>query len=180
MANNYGVVRTDSVKATKNGGIKSGRFYVSTTPTAIENGNLVKLDSILSASTNREVWKVLAAGAVTTPNCYVVCTPEIIYDEALKSTGALKEFRNEAGENITLMPLEVGDNISISDACINVINDDDDLPAVGSYVTPSASGTKWQEVASIASNEKFYGKIIARELYKKDSYLNLIEMISVR
>jgi hypothetical protein len=178
MANNYAVVRTDNVKATKTGAIKSGRFFVSTTATAIENANLVKLDSLITG--NRELWKVVAPGGVTAGNLYVVATPEIVYDETLKSSGALKEFRNEAGENITLLALEVGDTLSISDAAINVINDDDDLPAVGSYVTPSASGTKWQEVSSIASNEVFYGKIIARELYKKDTYLNVVEMISVR
>lgn len=176
----YGVVRTDSVKATKNGGIKSGRYYVTTTPTQIENGNLVKLDSLLSASTNREIWKAVAPGGVTTANCYLVTSPELIYSEELKSTGALDQFINVAGANSTLMPLEVGDEISISDACITVINDDDDLPAVGSFVTPSASGTKWTEVASIVANEVFYGKIIARELYRNGKYINVVEMLSVR
>jgi hypothetical protein len=178
MANNYGVFRSDNIKATKNGGIKSGRFYVSTTATAIENGNIVKLDSLITGE--RELWKVVAGGGVTTPNMYIVGTPEVIYDETLKSSGALNQFRNEAGENITLIPLEVGDEFSISDACITPINDDDDIPAVGSYVSVAASGTKWVELASIAQNEVFYGKIIRRELYKKDTYLNVIEMISVR
>lgn len=178
MANNYGVVRTDNLKCTKDGNIKSGRFYVLTVATAIENGNLVKLDSLISGQ--RELWKVVAPGGVTTANCYLVATPEVIYDEQLKSSGALKEFRNEAGENITLLGVEVGDNLGISDACITPINDADDLPAVGSYVTPSATGTKWTEVATIVASEVFYGKIIARELYKKDTYLNVVEMISVR
>ena len=178
MANDYAVVRLDSVKATKNGGIKSGRYFVSTTATACENANLVKLDSLITGQ--RELWKVVAPAAVTAGNLYVVATPEIIYDETLKSSGALNQFRNEAGTNITLIPLEVGDNISISDTAITPINDDDDVVAVGSYVTPSVSGTKWTEVSSIASNEVFYGKVIARELYKKDKYLNVIEMLSVR
>ena len=174
----YGVVRTDLVKATKNGGIKSGRYYVSTTLTTVENGNLVKLDSLISGQ--RDLWKVLAPGGVTTANCYLVASPEVIYYETLKSTGALDQFTNVAGANITLIPLEVGDNISISNEAITVINDDDDIPAVGSFVTPSASGTKWTEVASIASNEVFYGKIIARELYRDGKYLNVVEMLSVR
>lgn len=176
----YGTVRTDSVKATKNGGIKSGRYYVSTTATQIENGNLVKLDSLLSASTNREIWKVVAPGGVTTANCYIVTSPELVYSEELKSTGALDQFVNVAGANITLMPLEVGDTFSISDECISAINDTDDIVAVGSFVTPSASGTKWTEVASIAASEVFYGKVIARELYRDGKYLNVVEMISVR
>jgi hypothetical protein len=176
----YGVVRTDNVKATKDGNIKSGRYYVTTTATAIDNGNIVKLDSLLSASTNREIWKVVAAGAVTTPNCYLVGTPEVIYSEETKASGALDQFVNPAGANITLIGLEVGDTFAISDECITPINDDDDLPAVGSYVAPGATGTKFVEVASIAQSEVFYGKIIARELYKKDTYLNVVEMISVR
>lgn len=171
----YGVFRSDAIKG-KN--IKSGRFYVTTTATAIENGNLVKLDSLITG--NRELWKVVAPGGVTTANCYIVATPEIIYDETTKAGGALSAFRNAAGANITLLGVEVGDEFSISDDCITPINDDDDIPAVGSYVTPSASGTKWTEVSSISSNEKFYGKIVARELYKSGAYLNVIEMMNVR
>ena len=172
----YGVVRTDAIKATKSGNIKSGRFYVTDTPTAIENGNIVKLDSLISG--NRELWKVVAAGDITAKNLYLVATPEVIYDETLKSSGALDQFRNEAGENITLIPLEVGDTFAISDDCITPI---DDVPAVGSAVTPSAAGTKWTELAYDSLNtEVFYGKIIARELYKEGKYLNVIEMQSVR
>lgn len=176
---NYGVVRTDAVKATKAGNIKSGRFYNGDTATAIENGNIVKLDSLIAGQ--RDLWKVVAPGGITAGNLYLVATPELIYDETLKSSGALNQFRNEAGANITLVPLEVGDTFSISDACITPINDDDDVPAVGSYVTPSASGTKWTEIAAASLNtEVFRGKIVARELFKKDVYLNVIEMEKVR
>ena len=174
----YGVVRTDAIKATKSGNIKSGRFYVTDTPTAIENGNIVKLDSLISG--NRELWKVVAAGDITAKNLYLVATPEVIYDETLKSSGALDQFRNEAGENITLIPLEVGDTFAISDDCITPINDDDDIPEVGNLVEVSATGTKWLETATLTSTVVFYGKIIARELYKEGKYLNVIEMQSVR
>lgn len=175
----YGVVRTDAIKATKSGNIKSGRFYETNTPKAIENGNIVKLDSLISG--NRELWKVVAPDGITAKNLYLVATPEVIYDETLKSSGALDQFRNEAGENITLIPLEVGDTFAISDDCITPIDDDDDVPAVGSAVTPSTAGTKWTELAYGSLNtEVFYGKIIARELYKEGKYLNVIEMQSVR
>lgn len=174
----YGVVRTDAIKATKSGNIKSGRFYETNTPKAIENGNIVKLDSLISG--NRELWKVVAAGDITAKNLYLVATPEVIYDETLKSSGALDQFRNEAGENITLIPLEVGDTFAISDDCITPINDDDDIPEVGNLVEVSATGTKWLETATLTSTVVFYGKIIARELYKEGKYLNVIEMQSVR
>ena len=174
---NFGVVRTDAIKATKAGNIKSGRFYNGADATIIENGNIVKLDSLISGQ--RDLWKVVVPDGVTTANCYLVATPEIIYSEELKSTGALENFRNAAGQNITLMPLEVGDTFAVSDSAITQINGADN-PTVGKYVTPSATGTKFTEVATIAANEVFYGKIIAREIYRGTKYLNVIEMISVR
>ncbi len=175
----YGVFRSDSIKATKTGGIKSGRYYVGTTPTAIDNGSIVKLDSLISGE--RDLWKVVAPGAITAGNLYIVGTPEIIYDESLKSSGALDKFQNAAGANITLIPLEVGDNFGISNECITPINDADDIPAVGSYVTPSTSGVLWTEIAENSLNtEVFRGKIIAREIYRGTKYLNVIEMVKVR
>jgi hypothetical protein len=175
----YGVVRTDSVKATKAGNIKSGRYYVGDTPTAIDNGCIVKLDSLISGE--RDLWKVVAPGGIAAGNLYIVASPEIIYDESLKSSGALDKFQNAAGANITLIPLEVGDTFSISDDVITEINDDDDIPAVGNYVTPSATGVKWTEiVAGSLNTEVFRGKIIAREIYNGTKYLNVVEMISVR
>lgn len=172
-----GVFRSDAIKATKDGAIKSGRYYVGTTATAIENGNLVKLDSLISGE--RELWKVVAPGSVTASNLYIVATPELIYSEELKSTGALANYKNEAGQNITLLKLEVGDMFGISDACITQISGAE-APVVGSYVAPAATGTKWAEVATIAQNEVFYGKIVARELYKDGEYLNVIHMEKVQ
>lgn len=173
----YGVIRTDNVRATKTGAIKSGRYFVGANATKISNGNLVKLDSLIAGE--RELWKVVAPAAVTAGDLYIVATPEIIYDETLKSNGALDQFENPAGANITLLQLEIGDFFSISDDCITPLAGADE-PVVGSYVTPSATGTGWTEVAAIASNEVFYGKIVARELYKNGKYLNVIHMESVR
>jgi len=175
---NYGVIRTDLVKATKSGNILSGRFYNGSTAAAIENGNLVKLDSLIDGE--RDLWKVVAPGGITASDLYVVASPEIIYDETLKSNGALDQFRNEAGSDSTLVPLEVGDIISVSDACITQINGKE-TPEVGNYVTPSATGTKWQEIAGASLNtEVFRGKIIAREVYNGAKYLNVIQMVKVR
>lgn len=174
----YGVINTSLCKATKAGNILSGRYFVGTTPTQIENGNIVKLDSLISGEDN--LWKVVAAGDVTAGDLYVVATPEMNYSEDLKSDGALDKFINPAGANITLVPLEVGDEIDITDECITAIDDDDDIPVEGSYVTPSATGTKWTEVTSIAKSEVFYGEIVKRKLYKQGKYINVVHMKSVR
>lgn len=176
MANNYGVVRTDNVQATKTGAIRSAKYYVSTTATAVENGNLVQVDTLLDAASNREVFKALAPSAITVKNIGIVATPEVIYDETTHKS--LTDFVNEAGKVITVLMLSAGDVVGISDACITVINDDDDIPAVGSYVTITQSSTKWTEKSTLGGTESVVGKIIARELYKKDTYLNVVEIIS--
>lgn len=175
---NKGVIRTDNVKATKTGNIRSAKYYVSTTPTAIENGNLVQVDALLSASANREIFKAIAPANLTDKNIGVVATPELIYDESTKATGALTNFINAAGEAITVLMLEKGDILSISDECITVIDDADDLPVVGSYVTNTAGTTKWTEKTSLGGTETMAGKIIARELFKAGVYLNVVEIIS--
>jgi len=172
----FGVLRSDNIKATVTGNIRSAKFMVSTTPTKIENGNLVQVDVLLDASANREVFKAIKPANATDKNIGIVATPELIYAE--DKHYSLADYENVAGQVITVLMLEKGDILSISDECITPINDDDDIPATGSFVTLTAGGTKWTEVASITT-ETFYGKIIARELYKKDTYLNVIEILSI-
>jgi hypothetical protein len=173
-----GVIRTDNVKATKTGAIRSAKFYVSTTATKIDNGNLVQVDVLLDASANREIYKAITPANLTDKNIGVVATPEIIYDETTKAGGSLQNFENAAGSNITVLILEAGDVLSVSDECITAIDDTDDVPAVGSYVTNTAGSTKWTEKATLGGTESVVGKIIARELYKKDCYLNVVEIVS--
>lgn len=175
--NKYAIVRTDALKATYDGNIKSGRFYSSGVEAAVENGNIVKLDSLVAGE--RELWKVVAPGAVKTGNVFLVASPELIYDETLRSTGALKNFRNEAGRNITLLGLEVGDMFSVSDEAIAAVGQE---PVVGNYVTPHATLTKFQEAESISAgtNDVCYGKIVARELFSNGVYVNVIHMEKVR
>ena len=170
---NYGVIRTDSVP-TK---IRSAKYYVSTTATQIENGNIVQVDELLDASANREVFKAIAPSAVTAVNVGVVATPEVIYDETTIAGGALNQFINAAGKPITVIFPEVGKFLSLSDECITAINDDDDIPAVGNYLTVTATSTKWTEKAALGGTETLAGKIIDRELYKKDTYLNVVEIL---
>ena len=109
-----GIVRTDNVQATKSGNIKSARYYVASTATEIENGNIVVLAGLLSTA-NREIFKAIAPDNISAKNVYLVATPELIYSEELKSDGALGNFTNAAGENITLIGLEAGDIFSVSD-----------------------------------------------------------------
>lgn len=166
----YGVIFTDNVKATKDGNIKSGKFYVTTTPTAIENGNLVAVDGLLTGE--RELFKAVAPIATST-NLYVVATPEIIYDEQIKENGALDKFKNEANQPITLIGLEVGDIISLTDECLSATG------AVGKIVE-AQEATKWKVVDTLTGGTIFHGKIIDRKIYKNDAYINGVLILKVR
>lgn len=166
----YGIIRTDSVPQN----IRSARFYVSTTLTAIENGNLVQVDVLIDTA-NRELFKAIVPAAITSVNLGVVASPELIYDESTHKT--LGEFINIAGSNITVILPEKGTFLSVSDECITPIDDLDDIVALGNYLIPTAGTTKWTEVTSLGGTETLAGKIIARELYKVGKYLNAIEIV---
>lgn len=177
-----GIVRTDNMKATKNGNIVSGKFYDGETEAVVQNGMLVKVDGLVDASADREIYKVVEPENVTDLDIGVVATPELIYDEQLSSTGALKNFENKAGDPVTVLMLAPGDILSVSDECIDAVGDD---PAVDNYVTLTANDVKWNEHDSApSSDETVVGKIIAREKFTSefmshgsDSYLNVIRII---
>lgn len=169
----YGVIRSDNVKATKDGNIRSAKFYdASGNAAAIENGMLVEVSELLNASTNREIFKAVTPSAGTALNIGIVATPELIYDESLKSKGALENFRNEAGMPITVLMLAPQDILSVSDECI------DGTPEVGKYVLLQ-EGNEWKiaDAPTSATPESVQGIIVAREMYRANKYLNVIQIV---
>jgi len=173
----YGVVNTANCKFTKDGNIVSGKYYDGSAYAQIENGNLVMLDGLVSASTNREIFKVIKPAALTSIGVGIVCTPEVIYSEELKSSGALDQFVNPADHPITVGMLAAGDFVDITDACITCINDDDDIPSVGNYVTITNASTKWTEKTALGGTEALYGKIINRYIYNGTKYMNTVHVL---
>lgn len=109
----YAVVRTDNLTGTFDGSkLRSVIYHVDTTPTAIENGNVVLLDSRMTGATQRDVWKAVApAGTFEAGKIALVASPEIMY-EAGKVR--LDEFRNEAGDIARAYVLEAGDQFSVT------------------------------------------------------------------
>ena len=172
----HGVINTANCKFTKDGNIVSGKYYDGADYAQIDNGSLVMLNGLVSASTNREVFQAIKPAAVTSIGVGVVCTPEVIYDESLKSTGALDNFFNPANRPITIGILQAGDFIDINDEVIVPIDDDDDKPAIGSYVTITANSTKWTE-KTVVTNESLYGKIVNRFVYNGTKYMNTVQIL---
>lgn len=156
---NHGVCRLDLMHGTNNpADLCSFKYYVSTTATAIDNGNIVVLDSLMTD--NREVYKAVAP-AVTSNlgQIALVASPELMYDETPRKTFA--DFQNEAGSVCRGHILRSGDIFSVT---IDAVGGRATLAAVvvGDIVECAAS-TKLNIVATATSGSTVLGKVIAKE-----------------
>lgn len=162
MANNHAVVRTDRMEGTGDrNSLVSIKYIVSTTPTAIENGNVLKRGALIDGE--REIFEgsTPAAGDAL-DDVVLVATPEVMYDERLKN---LDDFINEAGKIARAYHLRKGDIFSVTKEAL----DGAASPAVGNIVELKA-GTKLNVVASLTTNSTQVGKIIAIETVGKYTY----------
>lgn len=166
----YGVVRTDNMMGTDVGTyLDSVRYFTTTTsandtPTAIENGNVVKVGALLSGE--REVHLATAPAANTAlKEIGLVATPEVMYDERKKN---LDEFINEAGANVRVYRLHEGDEFGITRDCFEAAA----TVAVGDVVELQAK-TKLKVVAAATgatAGSTVVGQIIAIESTKRYTY----------
>ena len=88
----------------------SAKYLPAGTATAIENGNLVLIGTLVSGE--REVYTATTPAANSALSAIgLVTTPEVMADERKKN---LDEFRNEAGDIITVDKLFSGDVFSVT------------------------------------------------------------------
>lgn len=162
----YAVVRTDKLMGTDvRSMLESVKYQVAGTgstmvDTAIENGNVVKVGTLISGE--REV-KAATAPAATSKldEVVLVATPEVMYDERKRN---LDEFRNEAGQIARGYHLHSGDIFSVTaEALANA------SPAVGQVIELAAS-TKWNNVDSATQGSTIIGKIIAKDVVGRHAY----------
>lgn len=155
----YAVVRTDKLAGTDVRSLVVSVKYMGsgTTATAIENGNVVLLDSLLSRTVDgstvyeREVYKGVTPAANSNINDIVlIASPEVMYDDRLKS---LDDFRNEAGEICRGYVLHSGDIFSVTAEALT------GTASVGSVIELQA-GTKLKAVSSATSGSTVVGKCI--------------------
>lgn len=159
----YGVVRTDNMQGTDvREGLVSIEYLASgTTPTAIENGNVLKVGGLMTGE--REI-RVGTAVAANTPlkEVVLVASPEVNYDPLHPG---LDEFINAAGMPARGYRLHSGDIFSVTkDALAGA-----ETPAVGNVVE-LAAGTKLSVAASATANSTVVGSIIAIETVGKYTY----------
>lgn len=164
MANNYAVVRLDRVTGTTDGAkLLSARYYVSTTATDIQNGNVVHITNELL---DREVFKTTAPTANDTIKTVgLVASVELIKD-GCALVDDLTDFINKAdGEPQRVYLLETGDIFSVTAPAIN------NLPATvtnakGNYVKLGTT-TKWEYTTTAGDG---VGTIIDVEVVGSKTY----------
>lgn len=157
----YAIVRTDKMFGTDNrNGMVSARYVVDTTETAIENGNVVRLDGLFRYGTSpdytyeREIYKAVAPAANSPlKDIVLVATPEVVKGDG---KNGLENFRNEAGDAIRGYHLVTNDIFSVTKDALDGVSS----PAIGNLVELKA-GTKLNVVSSATSGSTQVGKIIA-------------------
>lgn len=160
----YGIVRTDNMYGTDVRAALVSIKYMGTdgnTPTAIENGNVLKVGKLIDGE--REIYvggKVAKADKVT--DIVLIASPEVMYDERKKN---LDEFINEAGKACRGYRIHSGDTFSVTiDALAGKT-----APAVGDIVE-LADGTKLNVAASATSGATTVGTIIAIDVVGRYTY----------
>lgn len=160
----YGVVRTDNMYGTDvRSGLVSIKYMGSDgeTPTAIENGNVLKVGNLMEGE--REIYIGGAVAADDALNDVVlVASPEVMYDERKKN---LDEFINVAGKACRGYRLHTGDIFSVTKDALDGL----DTPAVNDIVELKA-GTKLNVVGSATASTTTVGKIIAVDTVGRYTY----------
>ena len=167
----YAVVRTDKLMGTDVRSMLESVLFLGSdgqTPTAIENGNVLKVGALNAIDATKGVYeREVKVGAVPAANSkldeiVLVATPEVMYDERKRS---MTEFINEAGRVVRGYHLHSGDIFSVTKEAL----DGAATPAIGNAVELKA-GTKLNVAASATSGSTQIGKILAIDVVGRLTY----------
>ena len=159
----YGIVRTDNMYGTDVRAALVSIKYMGedgATPTAIENGSVLKVGALIEGE--REIY---VGGAVAADDkvedVVLVASPEVMYDERKKN---LDEYINVAGKACRGYHIHSGDIFSVTKEVLA----GEAAPAVGDVVE-LAEGTKLS-VAKDATGATVVGTIIAVDVVGRYTY----------
>lgn len=152
---NHAVVRLDRLEGTGDSNALISIEYLGangSTPTDIDNGNVLKPGALMSGE--REVFVGAAVAANDKLDSIVfVASPEVMYDERLRG---LEDFYNVKGHAARAYRLRSGDIFSVTKDALDGVA----TPAVGNVVELKA-GTKLNVAASATNGATQVGKVIA-------------------
>lgn len=127
----------------------SAKYLPSGVETAIENSNVVVIGGLINGE--RELYTTTTPTATSALSAIgVVTTPEVMADERKKN---LEDFRNEAGDAITVDRLFSGDIFSVTE---------DGLTGTltKGFVVELQAGTKLKAVATLTAGSTKVGTLI--------------------
>lgn len=159
----HGVVRTDRMYGTDvAANLVSVRYMGSgTTETAIDNGNVVKLDGLMSGE--REIFKGVTPAANTAKGLVaLIASVELPYDERKKG---LEDFENEAGAECRAYVLHSNDIFSVTKEALDFTG-----KIAAGWKVELMAGTKLKAVATATSGSTNIGEIIAIEKAGRHTY----------
>lgn len=167
----YPIVRTDNMSGTTDSAllrsVKYGSFSGSTfTAAGINNGCVAKLDKILDATKDREVWAAVVPAANTPlQDIVLIATPELDPDPRNRN---LDTFTNAAGSIQRGYHFHQNDVFSVtSDAFSGYVSG---TTAVG-YAVELQADNKMKIVASATASTTQIGKIIQIETVGSKTYI---------
>ncbi len=165
----YCVVRTDKLMGTDVRSMLESVMYLGSdgaTPTAIENGNVLKVGALVGDASNgyeREVNIGSAPAANSTlVEIVLIATPEVMYDERKHYLG---EFINESGRICRGYHLHSGDIFSVTKDGLDGVS----TPAIGDVVELKA-GTKLNVASSATQDSTVVGSILAIDVVGRHTY----------
>ena len=160
----HGVVRTDNMAGTDVREALVSVEYLGAdgaTPTAIDNGCVLKLGALKTGE--REVFVgAVPAASDDLKDIVLVASPEVMYDERVRG---LENFFNEAGRICRGYRLHKGGIFSVTKAVL----DGAATPAVGNVVELKA-GVKLNVAASATQDSTVVGKILAVDVVGPHTY----------
>ena len=159
----YGIVRTDNMYGTDVRAALVSIKYMGedgATPTAIENGSVLKVGALIEGEREIYVGGAVAANDKV-EDVVLVASPEVMYDERKKN---LDEYINVAGKACRGYHIHSGDIFSVTKEALT----GEAAPAVGNVVE-LAEGTKLS-VAKDATGATVVGTIIAVDVVGRYTY----------
>ena len=165
----YGVVRTDKLMGTDVRSMLESVKYMGSgsTETAIDNGNVVKVDGTLMTG-EREIKKgVTPAATDALDSIVLIATPEVMYDERKRN---LDEFRNEAGKVCRGYHLHSGDIFSVTADAVDFNTNETTDGKVGSVVELKAGIKMNVKTGSATSGSTVVGSVIAIDTAGRYTY----------
>jgi len=146
------VVNTTKVKSTR-----VGHIYSLAINEDIDNGSIGSVGDLLAGEMEVRAFVKPVTANLATKSLVVIATPELMYNQSTKVSGAFVNFFNPKNVPMVGLQLVADDELEVSVLGIDCLVAD--APVVGNYLIAQNASCKYKEVATLVGTEKFVAKI---------------------